>query len=45
MMLYRIPLLTLPIYRIGVVLTEVAALATLASMIAYLRAAWPELKR
>lgn len=45
MMLYRIPLLTLPIYRIGVVLTELAALATLVSMAAYLRAAWPELRR
>jgi len=45
MMLYRAPLLSLPIYRIGVVLTELAALATLISMVAYLRAAWPELKR
>ena len=45
MMLYRVPLLTLPIYRIGVVLTELAALATLVSMVAYLRAAWPELRR
>ncbi|HEY1892289.1 MAG TPA: CDP-diacylglycerol--glycerol-3-phosphate 3-phosphatidyltransferase [Steroidobacteraceae bacterium] len=45
MMLYRIPLLTLPIYRIGVVLIELAALATLVSMVAYLRAAWPELRR
>jgi CDP-diacylglycerol--glycerol-3-phosphate 3-phosphatidyltransferase len=45
MMLYRIPLLTLPIYRIGVGLTELAALATLVSMVAYLRAAWPELRR
>ena len=45
MMLYRAPLLSLPIYRIGVVLTELAAAATLISMVAYLRAAWPELKR
>jgi CDP-diacylglycerol--glycerol-3-phosphate 3-phosphatidyltransferase/cardiolipin synthase len=44
-MLFRIPLLHLPIYRIGVVLTEVAAAATLYSMVAYLRAAWPELRR
>ena len=44
-MLYRMPLLGLPIYRIGVVLTEVAAAATLVSMVAYLRAAWPELRR
>ena len=45
MMLYRMPILTLPIYRIGVVLTELAAAATLVSMMAYLRAAWPELRR
>ncbi len=44
-MLFRIPLLGLPIYNIGVVLTEVAAAATLYSMVAYLRAAWPELRR
>ena len=40
MMLYRVPLLGLPTYRVGVFLTEVAAAATLVSMIAYLRAAW-----
>ena len=35
----------LPIYCPGVVLTEIAAAATLVSMVAYLRAAWPELRR
>ena len=45
MMLYRIPILGLPIYNVGVVLTELAAAATLVSMVAYLRAAWPELRR
>ena len=45
MMLYRHDLLGLPIYRIGVWLTMVAALATLLSMAMYLRAAWPELRR
>ena len=45
LMLFRLPLLGLPIYKIGVVLTEVAAAATLYSMVAYLRAAWPELRR
>jgi CDP-diacylglycerol--glycerol-3-phosphate 3-phosphatidyltransferase len=45
MMLYRLPLISLPIYRIGVALTELAAAATLVSMVAYLRAAWPELRR
>ena len=45
MMLYRLPLLGLPTYTLGIVLTEVAAAATLVSMVVYLRAAWPELKR
>jgi CDP-diacylglycerol--glycerol-3-phosphate 3-phosphatidyltransferase/cardiolipin synthase len=45
MMLYRIPLLGLPTYTLGVALTEVAAALTLISMVLYLRAAWPELKR
>ncbi len=45
MMLYRAPLLGLPIYEVGVILTELAAAATLISMVAYLRAAWPELRR
>ena len=45
MMLYRLPLKGFPIYPTGVLLTELAALATLVSMVAYLRAAWPELKR
>jgi CDP-diacylglycerol---glycerol-3-phosphate 3-phosphatidyltransferase len=45
MMLYRAPLLGLPIYNVGVILTELAAAATLVSMVAYLRAAWPELRR
>ena len=45
MMLFRWDLLTLPIYKLGVGLTEVAAALTLISMVAYLRAAWPELKR
>jgi CDP-diacylglycerol--glycerol-3-phosphate 3-phosphatidyltransferase len=45
MMLFRWPLLGLPTYRLGVILTEIAAAATLVSMGAYLRAAWPELKR
>jgi CDP-diacylglycerol--glycerol-3-phosphate 3-phosphatidyltransferase len=45
MMLYQHEILGLPIYRIGVWLTVVAALATLVSMVYYLRAAWPELRR
>src|SRR6201999_4349719 len=45
MMLFRWQLMGLPIYRIGVGLTEVAAVLTLVSMVAYLRAAWPELRR
>ena len=39
------PLAGLPTYRVGVVLTVIAAAATLLSMLVYLRAAWPELKR
>src|SRR5579863_1068861 len=35
----------LPTYDLGVGLTVIAAVATLVSMVAYLRAAWPELKR
>ena len=45
MMLYRHRLAGVPIYSTGVMLIELAAAATLVSMIAYLRAAWPELKR
>ncbi len=45
LMLYRWHLFGLPIYRLGVGLTEIAAAATLVSMAAYLRIAWPELKR
>jgi CDP-diacylglycerol--glycerol-3-phosphate 3-phosphatidyltransferase len=45
MMLFRDRLLGLPIYRVGVALTGLAAAATLVSMVAYLRAAWPELRR
>lgn len=44
MMLYRHDLFGLPLYRIGVWLTMVAALATLVSMVMYLRAAWPDLR-
>jgi len=45
LMLYRAPLFGLPTYAPGVVLTEVAAAATLVSMVMYLRAAWPDLRR
>ena len=44
MMLYRQPLLGLPIYQLGLDLTVLAAALTLVSMIDYLRAAWPELR-
>jgi CDP-diacylglycerol--glycerol-3-phosphate 3-phosphatidyltransferase len=43
-MLYREPLLTLPIYRIGEWLVYGAAALTLWSMIDYLRAAWPAMR-
>jgi phosphatidylglycerophosphate synthase len=38
------PGLKLPVFEIGLVLTVVAAVLTLTSAIAYLRAAWPDLK-
>jgi CDP-diacylglycerol--glycerol-3-phosphate 3-phosphatidyltransferase len=44
MMLYRVDLFGLPIYRIGAVLTLAAAVLTLWSMASYLRAAWPALR-
>jgi len=44
MMLYRWDLFGLPTYRIGLALTVLAAALTLVSMVAYLRAAWPELR-
>ncbi len=44
MMLFYEDLLGLPIYRIGLALTVVAAVLTLWSMSVYLQAAWPELK-
>jgi len=45
LMLYRQPIFGLPTYGIGVVFIEVAAAATLLSMVLYLRAAWPDLTR
>jgi CDP-diacylglycerol--glycerol-3-phosphate 3-phosphatidyltransferase len=44
LMLYREPLFTLPVYRIGEWLVYVAAALTLWSMIDYLRAAWPAMR-
>src|ERR1700728_2987222 len=43
MLLFRADLLGLPIYRIGLLLTVIAAVLTLFSMALYLRAAWPHL--
>jgi len=45
MLLYRWDLFGLPIFSIGALLTVAAAVLTLISMVSYLRAAWPELKR
>jgi CDP-diacylglycerol--glycerol-3-phosphate 3-phosphatidyltransferase len=45
MLLYREDLGILPIYRLGLVLTAIAAALTLWSMIWYLKAAWPDLTR
>jgi CDP-diacylglycerol--glycerol-3-phosphate 3-phosphatidyltransferase/cardiolipin synthase len=43
LLLYHAPIGPLPVYGIGVVLLYIAALLTLWSMFAYLRAAWPML--
>jgi CDP-diacylglycerol--glycerol-3-phosphate 3-phosphatidyltransferase len=43
-LLYRQDLFGLPIYRLGLVLTGIAVVLTLWSMILYLRLAWPELR-
>jgi CDP-diacylglycerol--glycerol-3-phosphate 3-phosphatidyltransferase len=43
-LLFRQDLFGLPIYKLGLVLTAVAAVLTLWSMISYLRLAWPELR-
>lgn len=44
MMIWKIPVLGLPIYEIGYALLFVAAALTLWSMVIYLRAAWPILR-
>jgi len=44
MMLFRHDLLGIPIYKLGLVLTAIATVLTLWSMILYLRLAWPELR-
>jgi CDP-diacylglycerol---glycerol-3-phosphate 3-phosphatidyltransferase len=44
MMLYRHGVLAFPTYSVGLALTVLAAALTLVSMVAYLRAAWPDLK-
>jgi CDP-diacylglycerol--glycerol-3-phosphate 3-phosphatidyltransferase len=44
LLLFRMDLLIIPTYRLGLVLTAVAAVLTLVSMIQYLALAWPELR-
>jgi CDP-diacylglycerol--glycerol-3-phosphate 3-phosphatidyltransferase len=44
MLLYRQNMFGIPTYKLGLVLTAVAAVLTLWSMIQYLRVAWPELR-
>ncbi len=43
-LLFRENLLGIPVYTLGLLLTAVAAVLTLWSMILYLRLAWPELR-
>ena len=45
MMMFRSDLFGLPVYETGVVLLVVAGVLTLWSMVSYLQAAWPELRR
>jgi CDP-diacylglycerol---glycerol-3-phosphate 3-phosphatidyltransferase len=44
LLLFRMDLLVLPTYKLGLALTGVAAVLTLISMIQYLSLAWPQLK-
>jgi CDP-diacylglycerol--glycerol-3-phosphate 3-phosphatidyltransferase/cardiolipin synthase len=43
-LLFRESFLGIPVYQLGIALTAVAVVLTLWSMVAYLRAAWPDLK-
>ncbi len=43
-LLYKDPILGLPVFRIGLVLLYVAAVLTLWSMFVYLKAAWPMMR-
>ena len=45
MMMFRSDVFGMPVYQIGLALLMIAAVLTLWSMGAYMRAAWPELKR
>ncbi len=44
LLLFRQNLLGIPTYKLGLVLTAIAAVLTLWSMVQYLRLAWPELR-
>src|ERR1700678_5585 len=44
LLLFRQNMLGIPIYKLGLVLTGVAAVLTLWSMVQYLHVAWPELR-
>ncbi len=43
LLIYKEPLFTLPVYRIGMIALYIAAILTLISMFQYLALAWPEL--
>ena len=45
MMMFRSDVFGLPVYEIGVALVVIAGALTLWSMVSYLQAAWPELRR
>ena len=43
-LLFRETVLGIPVYKLGIILTAIAVVLTLWSMIGYLRVAWPELR-
>jgi CDP-diacylglycerol--glycerol-3-phosphate 3-phosphatidyltransferase len=43
-LLFHQNLLRIPVYKLGMILTAIAVVLTLWSMVAYLRLAWPELR-
>jgi len=45
LMIYADPLMSLPVFKIGLAIYYLAAILTIYSMVIYLRAAWPTITR